>query len=422
VIALEINLKFDADAREYNDASITFLADQGHCLAEYRDRGVTTEQLLNGLLRHIPFGDDSVTWVTFHGDRDFGFLLRLLLQQQGRGVLPPDRAAFMRQVRQQFPVFYDVRVLAQLEKEGFTGGLAALAAHLGVQRIGGEHHAGSDALLTLSCFKEIHRRNKHKLYRLHSRQCLLSGMEEFDMGIKCARHIDDATVITVEVRGHNFNKEARLIDELVTSNFKTVGVDVQLLPLAWGIPFYAGDPQQDYDLIKIRLEDIETFQVTIGFMNAEGMLAYGRLWKFYLSFKVNVAGGNNAYVRPAQLAWLMASCGATHNPTVTWVTYQGSHGIACLIKSFLAADDLPGNWCSYIKHQRGVFPNLYDVGLISQGCPDIGKHPLGLGMLLAPQALLVLRCYKRLAGSPCFPHIAEAVRGQLMASQSCFWY
>jgi hypothetical protein len=161
-------------------------------------------------------------------------------------------------------------------------------------------------------------------------------------------------------------------------------------------------------------------------MNAEGMLAYGRVWKFHLSSRADpaVARGNNAYVRPGQLAWLMASCGATHNPTVTWVTYQGSHGIACMIKSFLAADDLPGDWCSYIKHQRGVFPGLYDIGLIAQGCPDIGKHPLGLGlgMLLAPQALFVLRCYKRLAEGPCFPHIAEAVRGQLMASQSCFSY
>jgi hypothetical protein len=226
------------------------------------------------------------------------------------------------------------------------------------------------------------------------------------------------------VRGHNFNEEARLIDELVTSNFKIVGADVQLLPLGCGIPFYAADPQQDYDLMKSSLKGINAFQVTVGFMNAEGMLAYGRVWKFHLSSRADpaVARGNNAYVRPGQLAWLMASCGATHNRTVTWVTYQGSHGIAYLIKSFLAADDLPGDWCSYIKHQRGVFPNLYDVGLISQGCPDIGKHPLGLGMLLAPQALLVLRCYKRLAGSPCFPHIAEAVRGQLMASQSCFWY
>ncbi|XP_066374605.1 uncharacterized protein [Miscanthus floridulus] len=405
VIALEINLRFDVDAREYNDASITFLAVQGHRLTEHRDRGVTMEQFLNGLLRHLPFGDDFVIWVPFHGDRDFGFLL-LLLQQQGRGVLPPDRAAFMRQVRQQFPVFYDVRVLGQLEKEGFTGSLTALAAHLGVRRIGGEHHAGSDALLTLSCFKEIHRRNKHELHRLHSRQCLMSGMEELDMGIKCARHIDDATVTTVEVRGHNFNKEARLIDEVVTSNFKIVGADVQLLPLGCGIPFYAADPQQDYDLMKSSLKGINEFHVTVAFMNAEGMLAYGRVWKFHLSSRADpaVAGGNSAYVRPGQLAWLMASCGATHNPNVAWVTYQGSLGIACLIKSFLAADDLPSDWCSYIKHQRGVFPGLYDVRLIAQGCPDIAKAPLGVGDVAGAP------------GSFCFEMLQETGRESLFST------
>ncbi|KAJ1257894.1 hypothetical protein BS78_10G031100 [Paspalum vaginatum] len=361
MISLEINLEFDKDARDYNGASITFLEDQGNRLAQHRDHGVTAEQLLDGLLCYLPFGDDSVTWVTYHGDRDFGFLLRLLHRGPGGGGgggLPPDRAAFMRQVRRQFPAFYDVRVLGQLVKEGFRGKLTALAEHLGVQRTGGEHHAGSDALLTLSCFLEILHLSEHDLHRLHSRQCLLSGMEELDMGIKCARHIDDASVITVEVRGCNFDEEARRIEELVTSNFKIVAVDVLLPLLGSGSRLCAADDQQCYSLIKSRVEGVDAFEVTIGFMNAEGMLAYGRVWKFYISFRANLAGaGDNSYydVHPWRLGWLMARCGATHNPNVAWMTYQGSDGIACLIKSFIAADDLPSHWCSYIEYKRGFF-------------------------------------------------------------------
>ncbi|KAF8732824.1 hypothetical protein HU200_015167 [Digitaria exilis] len=403
MIALEINLEFDEDARQYNGASIDFLTEQGHRLAEHRDRGVTAKQFLDGLLH--PLLSEHITWIMFHGDRDLGFLTRLL-----QGALPSDRAAFMREVRRQFPIFYDLRVLGQLVKEGFSGKLSVLAEILGVERVGGEHHAGSDALLTMSCFWEIIRNSQHELHRLEARKCLLSGMEELDMAIKCAHHIDGASFIPIEVRECNFDKEAQVIVELVTSNFKIVGVHMQQHPQFGGPLCSAAEEQKDYDPMKSSLEGIGEFQVEIGFMNAEGMLAFGRVWKFFLRIDPAV---KSDCVDPGRLARLLESCGAMHNPDVVWATHQGSQGIAWLIKPSLPAGDLPNSWCSYNENHREHFPVMYDVELIAQRWSDIGVLPTWCTGSLYDIArnlkvikdddihpmenvALVLRCYKRL--------------------------
>uniref|UniRef100_A0A0D3HDT2 Uncharacterized protein n=1 Tax=Oryza barthii TaxID=65489 RepID=A0A0D3HDT2_9ORYZ len=136
--------------------SIAFLSRQGHDLREHRRRGVSPRRVYEGLLRHLPFGDGrSVTWLAYHGDYDLGFLLRLLQRggrRRGGGDLPCRLATFLRRLRENFPAFYDVRVIRQLlEDHGFSGKLTGLAEHLGIRRTGGAaHHAGPDALLTLS--------------------------------------------------------------------------------------------------------------------------------------------------------------------------------------------------------------------------------------------------------------------------------
>nr|CAB3469395.1 unnamed protein product [Digitaria exilis] len=420
VIALDINLEFDEDTRQYNATSIDFLAEQGHRLADHRNRGVPVKEFLDGLMRHlVPGGhDDPITWIMFHGDNDLGFLMRLL-----QGALPSDRATFMREVRRQFPIFYDLRVLGQLVMEGFRGKFSFLAELLGVERVGQEHHAGSDALLTMSCFSEILRRSQHEMHRLEARKCLLSGMEDLNMPIKAARRLDDVNVKTVPVREADFDEQARWIEELVTSNFKIIGVDVSLPSSGWDNSLCSAAEPKEYDLMS-SLEGIGECQVVLGFMNADGMLALGRVWKFYLRIDPAV---KNDCVDPGRLARLLESSGATHNPDVVWITYQGLEGIACLIKSSMAAGDLPSDWCSYNEHQRARFPVMYDVGLIAQRCPDVGgciediarNQEVTKEEDKEPGALLVLRCYKRLEESPHFPLIASVVQGQLMASRSC---
>uniref|UniRef100_A0A0D9XJT3 Uncharacterized protein n=1 Tax=Leersia perrieri TaxID=77586 RepID=A0A0D9XJT3_9ORYZ len=431
-IALEINFQLDVEAREYHPKTIKFLSDQGHDLTEHSKRGVEPHRVSDGLLRHLPFGDASVTWLAFHGDYDLAFLLRLL-QSGGRSgnLLPSHLPTFLNQVREKFPMFYDVRVLGQLVKDGFTGSLTALAQHLGIQRNGGEHHAGSDALLTLSCFFKIF--GGCQQHRLDARLGLLAGLEEWNMAIKCARHIDDhSTRITIiEVLQHNFHEEARRVEQLVPSNFDTIGVEVILHPQLIKRSYAVG-AQKNYELMKTFLNDADSCEIIVTFINAEGMLAYGRAWKFCISYTAD----DNGYAHPRQFAQLMASCRATHYPAVSWVTFHGAHGVGSLIRSFLAPHALPVHWSSYIGHRRAFFPTIYDVSLIVDRCPDIMlptteckgdlldvARALNLKAMEADKeaanVLLTLRCYMRLAQRPDFPNIAMAVQG--LIKESCCW-
>uniref|UniRef100_A0A0E0M7S8 Uncharacterized protein n=1 Tax=Oryza punctata TaxID=4537 RepID=A0A0E0M7S8_ORYPU len=389
-IALEINFNIDIKARKYNKKSIAFLSRQGHDLREHRKRGVSPRCVYEGLLRHLPFGDDrSVTWLAYHGDYDLGFLLCLLQREGHRGNhLPCQLGTFLHQLREEFPAFYDVRVMRQmLEDHGFSGKLTGLAEYLGIQRTGTAHHAGSDALLTLSCFFKIFScLSGEELHQLDARRGLLAGLEEWNMAIKCARHIDDHTrnIKVIEVVADNLDEEARRIGELVVSNFNIIGVEVN-------------------QAIHPRLGR-KAYEMIIAFMNPEGMLAYGRAWKFCISRSMS----DNGYVlNMKQLAELMQSCGATNNPDVSWVTFHGSDAIYSLIRS---ANGVPS-----LISGESFFPSLYDVALIVRRFHGIGTLPtterkvgifdvaraLKLKAIKADKeaerVLLTLRCFMRLA-------------------------
>ena len=102
--------------------------------------------------------NSGLTWVTFHGAHDYGFLLKTLLGCER--ALPAQETGFWRMMEQLFADSYDLKHVAQgaadalPEKKGL--GLASLAAALGVPRDGGAAHmAGSDALLTARTFMRL---------------------------------------------------------------------------------------------------------------------------------------------------------------------------------------------------------------------------------------------------------------------------
>uniref|UniRef100_A0A0E0QZ96 Uncharacterized protein n=1 Tax=Oryza rufipogon TaxID=4529 RepID=A0A0E0QZ96_ORYRU len=385
-ITLEINFKINIKARKYNKKSIAFLSRQGHDLREHRRRGVSPRRVYDGR---------SVTWLAYHGDYDLSFLLHLLQRggrRRGGGDLPRQLATFLRRLRENFPAFYDVRVIRQmLEDHGFSGKLTGLAEHLGIRRTGGAaHHAGSDALLTLSCFFKIFRSlSGQQLHQLDARRGLLAGLEEWNMAIKCARHIDDHTrnIKVIEVVAENLDEEARRIGELVDSNFSIIGVEVNQVVI---------HPQLGR----------KAYEMVIAFMNPEGMLAYGRAWKFCIS---RFTSDNGNVLNLKQLAELMQSCGATNNPDVSWVTFQGSDVIYRLIRS------ANGGVIPSSISGESFLPSLYDIALIVRRFPGIGTLPtsernggifdvaraLELKAIEADKeaerVLLTLRCFTRLA-------------------------
>ncbi len=94
--------------------------------------------------------EDRVTWICYHGGYDFGYLLKLLTCVP----LPAEERDFFDLLWRYFPTVYDIKYMTSL-LDGFFGGLQKCADDLNVKRIGPEHQAGSDSLLTMSTYFEL---------------------------------------------------------------------------------------------------------------------------------------------------------------------------------------------------------------------------------------------------------------------------
>lgn len=80
---------------------------------------------------------------------DYGYLLKLLTTTE----LPADEKSFFELLRIYFPTIYDIKFMTSLlDGHQFMGGLQKLADDLGCQRLGAEHQAGSDSLLTMATY------------------------------------------------------------------------------------------------------------------------------------------------------------------------------------------------------------------------------------------------------------------------------
>jgi len=94
--------------------------------------------------------NEDIHWISFHSAYDFAYLLKLLTGK----LLPKKESDFFENLKMYFPSFYDVKYLIKY-CENINGGLENVANLLGLERIGPQHQAGSDALLTASVFFHI---------------------------------------------------------------------------------------------------------------------------------------------------------------------------------------------------------------------------------------------------------------------------
>jgi len=94
--------------------------------------------------------NEDIRWISFHSAYDFAYLLKLLTGK----LLPKKESDFFQNLKMYFPSFYDVKYLIKY-CENLNGGLENVALSLGLERIGPQHQAGSDALLTASVFFHI---------------------------------------------------------------------------------------------------------------------------------------------------------------------------------------------------------------------------------------------------------------------------
>lgn len=154
--AWEINFAdFDSDYDLHNPDSLSLLQRQGIDFSKNRFMGVDSRAFallfkLSGLsLRAIR--RHNLTWVTFHGAYDLGFLVKILTGRQ----LPEDLEDFIALLRVHLgPRVYDLKPVARAF--GLHGGLERIGRSLTLERaVGRSHQAGSDSLLTMQVFVEL---------------------------------------------------------------------------------------------------------------------------------------------------------------------------------------------------------------------------------------------------------------------------
>ncbi|KAK0165468.1 hypothetical protein PV328_003975 [Microctonus aethiopoides] len=127
----------------YAQDSIDMLQNSGIQFKKHEEEGIDPLDFAELLMTSGIILVDDIKWLSFHSGYDFSYLLKLLTDQN----LPHEESEFFELLRLYFPTIYDVKYLMKSCKN-LKGGLQEVAEQLELQRVGPQHQAGSDSLLT----------------------------------------------------------------------------------------------------------------------------------------------------------------------------------------------------------------------------------------------------------------------------------
>ncbi|KAL1324957.1 hypothetical protein HN51_035060 [Arachis hypogaea] len=144
----DFNLMRDIHAKD----SVALLRSQGIDFARNAVAGVSSVHFAKLAAASGLLFNKALTWVTFHGAYDIGYLVKILTW----GVLPTRLEEFLELVKELFGGnTYDVKHVMRF-CNGLYGGLEKVADTLHVDQVAGKcHQAGSDSLLTCHTFHKI---------------------------------------------------------------------------------------------------------------------------------------------------------------------------------------------------------------------------------------------------------------------------
>ncbi|XP_022086197.1 CCR4-NOT transcription complex subunit 7-like [Acanthaster planci] len=143
----QFNFKFNLTEDMYAQDSIDLLTNSGIQFKKHDEEGVDVMHFAELLMTSGVILNDNVRWITFHSGYDFSYLLKVLTVSH----LPSEETEFFEVLRIYFPRIYDVKYLMKSCKD-LKGGLQEVADFLQIQRVGPQHQAGSDSLLTQLAF------------------------------------------------------------------------------------------------------------------------------------------------------------------------------------------------------------------------------------------------------------------------------
>lgn len=131
----------------YAQDSIDLLRNSGIQFNKHEEDGIDPMDFAELLMTSGIVLMDNIKWLSFHSGYDFGYLLKLLTDQN----LPAEEGDFFELLRMYFPTIYDVKYLMKSCKN-LKGGLQEVADQLELRRVGPQHQAGSDSHLTGMAF------------------------------------------------------------------------------------------------------------------------------------------------------------------------------------------------------------------------------------------------------------------------------
>ncbi|XP_074649705.1 CCR4-NOT transcription complex subunit 7-like [Tubulanus polymorphus] len=143
----QFNFKFSLTEDMYAQDSIDLLQNSGIQFTNHAEKGIDVDHFAELLTTSGIVLTDKIKWLSFHSGYDFGYLLKLLTG----APLPSEESEFFDFLRIYFPNIYDVKYLMKSCKN-LKGGLQEVSEQLEIQRIGPQHQAGSDSLLTGASF------------------------------------------------------------------------------------------------------------------------------------------------------------------------------------------------------------------------------------------------------------------------------
>lgn len=150
----QFNFRFDLERDMYAQDSIDFLKQSGIDFEKQQREGIDLQDFGELIMSSGLVMNEDVKWISFHGCYDFGYLLKLLTC----APLPHNEAQFFELLHDFFPALYDIKyLLRNIKNLNLNGGssLQKIAEHLNVRRIGPQHQAGSDSLVTCHTFFKL---------------------------------------------------------------------------------------------------------------------------------------------------------------------------------------------------------------------------------------------------------------------------
>lgn len=147
----QFNMHFDINKDKYKPESIYLLNNSGINFNLLSTQGIDPMDMAEAFFTSGFILDDRFTWVCFHGSYDFAYLLKILHNKE----LPETISSFLELVEIYFPNYFDLKQMIRNNDKWNGISLSKLSSELKINRLGMQHQAGSDSLVTCRAFFKL---------------------------------------------------------------------------------------------------------------------------------------------------------------------------------------------------------------------------------------------------------------------------